>query len=97
MQVADPGADLGDALALEGEDQPEHAVRRGMLRTHVDDQALAARRVARVGGGDDLVPVLPGDGVDAALLGFAGHAYALRSSGGGIVAPRYSTGMPPSG
>ena len=30
-------------------------------------------------------------------IGARGHSYALRSSGGGTVAPRYSTGMPPSG
>ena len=61
-------------------------------------------------GLQDLVPVPPGDVVDAALgaLGGAvrgrpsrpaclGHVYDLRSSGGGTVAPRYSTGIPPSG
>ena len=62
-----------------------------------------------VGGGDDLVPVLAGDVVDAALGGIgvarrtgrvSGASVTssdLRSSGGGILAPRYSTGMPPSG
>ena len=37
---------LGDRLALEVEDQPEHAVRRRVLRAHVDDEALLAVRVA---------------------------------------------------
>ena len=42
-------AGLGDRLALELEDQPEHAVRRRVLRAHVDDDALlvaAGRRRA---------------------------------------------------
>ena len=54
MQVADDRDDVLDELAVEGDDQAQHAVRAGMLRPHVDDDlvereavdvgALAARR-----------------------------------------------------
>ena len=54
-------------LALEVEDEPEDAVRRGVLRPHVDDEALLAVRV-----GEGQVPVAAGDGVDAALGGLPG-------------------------
>ena len=50
------------------EDEAEHAVRRGVLRPHVDDEALRAGGVDAEG----LVPVPAGDGVDAALGGLAG-------------------------
>src|SRR5262249_2344387 len=93
VQVADDRAQLGDGLPVQGQDQPEHSVRGGMLRPHVDDEPLLGYLG---GGGDDLVPVLAADVVDAALS-FRRHEYDLRSSGGGIVAPRYSTGIPPSG
>ena len=43
VQVADAAAGLGDRLAVELEDQPEHAVRRRVLRAHVDDDALLVR------------------------------------------------------
>ena len=85
-------------------------MRRRVLRAHVDDDALLA---LVGDAGDDGVPVLAGDGEDPALGGLRlGGAvrvavavalsvvvmqYALRLSGGGIVAPLYSTGMPPSG
>ena len=64
VEVADAAARLGDRLAVELEDQPEHAVGRRVLRTHVDDDALV-----RVGTevADERVPVLTGDGEDAAL------------------------------
>ena len=42
VQVADAAAGLGDRLAVELEDQPEHAVGRRVLRAHVDDDALLA-------------------------------------------------------
>ena len=42
VQVADAAAGLGDRLALELEDQPEHAVRGRVLRAHVDDDAVLA-------------------------------------------------------
>ncbi len=74
-----------------------------MLRAHVDDDPLltGGRRV------DDVVPVLTDD-VERHILwlclgGALGgvllrhQLYALRSSGGGIVAPLYSTAIPPSG
>jgi hypothetical protein len=58
-------------LALQRQDQAEHAVRGRVLRAHVDDDPLAGLEVLRLdGGGDDLVPVLAGDRVDAALGGF---------------------------
>ncbi len=132
MQVADAGPGLGDGLALDLEDEPEDAVRGGVLRPHVDDDPL----LAEPGGVDDLVPVPAAYGDDGAFqslgvavgvdddgvagraggraagaraAGAAGRAraagaggaahqeYCLRSSGGGTVAPLYSTGMPPRG
>src|SRR5581483_11386972 len=95
VQVADDRAQLGDGLTVQREDQPEHPVGGRVLRAHVDDDVLLARTLGLVGGGrDDLVPVRPADVVDASLgglgvSGVSGHSYALRSSGGGIVAPRY--------
>ena len=38
-----------------------------------------------------------GQASGARRRGMAGHAYDLRSSGGGTLVPRYSTGIPPSG
>jgi len=67
----DGGPHFDDGLPLQGQDQPEHAVGGRVLRSHVDDQPLAALEVpGLVGGGDDLVPVLARDGVDLALRGF---------------------------
>ena len=61
VQVADPDAALGDGLPVQGQDQPEHPVRRRVLRAHVDDHVTGARRVrGLVRGGDQLVPVLAG-------------------------------------
>ncbi len=40
VQVADAAAGLGDRLALELEDETQHAVGRGVLRTHVDDDLV---------------------------------------------------------
>ncbi len=40
VQVADARAGLGDGLAVQGQDQPEHAVRGRVLRAHVDDDVL---------------------------------------------------------
>ena len=115
VQEADTAPGLRDGLAVELQDQAQHAVRGRVLRTHVDDDAL----LLAVGRRDDAVPVAAGDGVDAALgravraglgegdvvgsdaLGshvVGGHQlYDLRWSGGGVVAPLYSTGTPPSG
>jgi hypothetical protein len=61
VQVADARAGLGDGLAVELEDEPEHAVRRRVLRAHVDDDPLLVE-----GGGlvDEVVPVAAGDVVD---------------------------------
>ena len=70
VQVPDDRAQLGDGLAVQRQDQPEHAVRGGVLRPHVDDEPLFAAGFA--GGVDDLVPVLAADVVDAAL-GFRRH------------------------
>ncbi len=71
VQVSDTAAGLGDGLTVHLEDQPQYAVRRRVLRTHVDDDAflgefgVRSRRCAdRL---DDLVPVLTRDGVDGAL------------------------------
>jgi hypothetical protein len=99
VQVPDDEAALGDRLALELEDEPEHAVGGRVLRTHVHHDPLV---VQRVGTTDDRIPVAAGDGEDLALarfsLGGVGHYwYDLLRSGGGISAPLYSTGTPPSG
>jgi hypothetical protein len=111
VQVADDGAALGDGLALELHHQPEHAVGGRVLRTHVHDDALVvhgaaehALPVATGDGVDGALGGLPGArrvGVGRAGRGQGlvvhGHAYDLRSSGGGTCAPLYSTGTPPSG
>ena len=63
VQVADVRRDLGDHLAVGPQHQPQHAVRAGMLRTHVDQHLVAATvefdqlgiRAARVA-----MPYLPG-------------------------------------
>ena len=59
VQVADSAPDLGDGLALDLEDQPQHTVGGRVLGPHVDDDAFTGVRVA--GGVDDLVPVLAAD------------------------------------
>src|SRR5690606_31654149 len=103
VEVADARAGLGDGLAVDLQDQPEHSVGGGVLGAHVDDDAFV---VGAGGGLDDLVPVTAGHRVDGALGGFAGrcgrggvraHEYDLRWSGAGIWAPLYSTGRPPRG
>jgi hypothetical protein len=66
VQVADHDARLGHRLALEVEDEPEHAVRRRVLGPHVDDEPLLARDVERA---ERAVPVAAGDRVDGALGG----------------------------
>ena len=72
VQVADAAPGLGDRLALDLEDQPQHAVGRGVLRTHVDDDALLdALTVVGRQALDDLVPVAAADGEDLALGGLA--------------------------
>jgi hypothetical protein len=58
VQVADAGAGLGDRLAVELEDEAEHAVRRRVLRAHVDDDPLLVERGRLV---DEVVPVTAGD------------------------------------
>src|SRR5215472_15325345 len=107
MQVADHRPEFVDRLSVQGQDEPQDTVRRRVLRAHVDDHALVERPVVSLRCRDDLVPVLAADVIDAALvvravsvglvISRSGHSYDLRSSGGGIVAPRYSTGIPPSG
>jgi hypothetical protein len=68
VQVADAAAGLGHRLALELEDQPEHAVGGRVLRAHVHDDALLGLLAE---AGDDRVPVLTGDGEDLAFGGVA--------------------------
>src|SRR6202012_5258547 len=92
VQVVDSAAGLGDGLAFDLQDQSQHAVSGRMLRPHVDDDPLAGLALL-AGGLDDLVPVLPAE----SYQGFAHQLYDLRWSGGGIFAPLYSTGTPPSG
>ena len=49
VQVADHRLDAADLLAVEVDDEPQHAVRRGMMRAEVDGEDLAAEgaRLAR--------------------------------------------------
>ena len=71
VEVADAAAGLGHRLALELEDQPEHAVGRRVLRTHVDDDPLVGVLAEALGDG---VPVLAGDGEDRPSVVSAGPA-----------------------
>jgi hypothetical protein len=81
VQVADGRPDLDDRLAFQRQDQPQHPVGGRVLRAHVDDDPLAALEVLRrQADGNDLVPVLAGDRVDAALGG-VGVARAARRVG----------------
>jgi hypothetical protein len=66
VQVPDDSARLDDRLALEFEHQPQDAVRRRVLRTHVDDDALLGAGLV-----DQCVPVAAGDSEDLALGGLA--------------------------
>ena len=68
VQVADDQAAVGHRLAGDLQDQAQHAMRRGVLRPHVDDDALVAGALA-----EQLVPVAAGDRVDGALGGLAGR------------------------
>ena len=68
VQIANAATSFGDGLALDLEDQAEHAVGRRMLRTHVDDDAL----LLAIRCGRDGVPVAAGDRVDLALGGLVG-------------------------
>ena len=64
VQVTDAAPGLGNALTLQLQDQPEYAVGRRVLRTHVHHDPL----VAALGLlGHQGVPVLSGDGIDVAL------------------------------
>ena len=81
MQVADHRDDVFDELAVEGDDEAQHAVRRGMLRPHVDDDLVEAQArhlaapACRLGRGD--APQSQGHG-------FVGGRYGegLRHAGG---------------
>ena len=42
VQVADVRRDLGDDLAVGPQHEPQHAVRAGMLRAHVDEHLVGA-------------------------------------------------------
>ena len=55
VKVADHGVRVDDRFPVELEDETQHAVGRGVLRTHVDDQRVLA------GARDDRVPVLAAD------------------------------------
>ena len=82
VQVADAAAGLGDRLALELEDEPEHAVRGRVLRAHVDDDVVVALLGETVG---DRVPVLAGDGEDPAGGGVGVRGVGVLLSGGWLV------------
>ena len=74
VQVPDAATGLGHGLALEFEDQPEHAVGRGVLGAHVDHDALGLVGVQALG---DRVPVLTGDGEDLAVAGLAAGSVVI--------------------
>ena len=42
VQIADVGRDFGDHLAVGPQHQPQHAVRAGMLRAHVDQHLVGS-------------------------------------------------------
>src|SRR5690625_1702300 len=108
VQVTGTHPHLVDRFTLDVEDQPQHAVGGGVHRAHVDDDAFFAEAFGFL---RDRGPVAafcgelcPGTRVVRRGLGgphvlsVAGHQlYDLRTSGGGTVAPLYSTGIPPSG
>src|SRR6185503_11509190 len=84
VQVADDHPALGDGFTLELEHEPEHTVRRRVLRSHVDDDALLGAGLV-----DDGVPVAAGDSEDLALGRFAlarvaGAAHAIASLRSGM-------------
>ena len=90
VQVADARTGLGHRLAVDLEHEPEHAVRRRVLRTHVDDDPLLAEAGGLLG---DVGPVAAGRLEARDALGVAvhdsgrgpwclsGHRYDLRWSG----------------
>ena len=83
---------ITEGLAEEGEDHvvvnmgPQHPSTHGVLRLILELEGETVTE-ARCGSG----------GRGAGRLGLGHQLYDLRVSGGGIVAPLYSTGMPPSG
>src|SRR5699024_7972263 len=110
VEVADARTGLGDRLPIELEDEAEDAVRGGVLRAHVEDDPLlgvhpelAHLLVPAATLDVDHVPpgavVGTGGGVHPRGVRVRGRhqLYDLRSSGGGMVPPLYSTGMPPRG
>src|SRR5690625_530867 len=108
VQVSDAAAGFGDRFTVNFQDEPQNTVRRGVLRAHVDDNALFTEPRGLFGY---IGPVATFNGVRAVVAGLGIHIgceevlicllahqlYDLRLSGAGIVAPLYSTGMPPSG
>ena len=78
VQVADSRPGLGDGLAVELEDEAEHAVRRRVLRPHVDDDALLVERGGLV---DEVVPVATGDVEHGGTLDALVHGGAVGVGG----------------
>jgi hypothetical protein len=72
VQVADPAAGVGDGLALDLENEAQDTVRRRVLGTHVDDDALA-RDGTVLRGLHHVVPVLAADGDDRLGNLLCGH------------------------
>ncbi len=112
MQVADTAPSIDDGFSIEFQHQTQHAVGGRVLRAHVDDDAFllslgcSGYRVPIAAGEvvDRSVDCFITIRVDIltrigrGTVGDVTHQlYALRLSGAGIVAPLYSTGMPPSG
>ena len=87
VEVADARAGLGHRLAVDLEDEAEHAVRRRVLRAHVDDDALLAERGGLV---DEVVPVAAGGVEDVGALAglLVGHGRGVDVVGAGAPAPR---------
>ena len=96
MQISDTATSLGDSLGLDLENEPQHTVCGGVLRSHVHHDALVGGALG--GSGDDIVPILARHRESLFAIGDTGHQlYSRRWSGGGMLAPLYSTGIPPSG
>ncbi len=52
MQIADVRSQRDDGFAVDLDDKTQHAMGRGMLRTHVDDHGLVGGwRISSVAGG----------------------------------------------
>ena len=85
VEVADDGFEAADLLAVQVDDEAQHAVRGRMVRAEVDREQLAAERAALAGLGD-------GDALrDRVRHAFSGGVCHISCSS------ENSTGSPPTG